>query len=125
VANLVKVFPSLAHRPLYLTGESYAGVYIVRMLFVFLDDSLNLARPQPYITKGYFSLAHPPTRLAKIAIGNGAMGPPNLFQEAAVVWTLHHVFVSSAWAILQPKVLETYPQLIGYDPEVFNYFVEQ
>jgi carboxypeptidase C (cathepsin A) len=29
VANLVKVFPSLAHRPLYLTGESYAGRYIV------------------------------------------------------------------------------------------------
>lgn len=27
--NLVKVFPSLATRPLYLTGESYAGTYIV------------------------------------------------------------------------------------------------
>ena len=29
LANLVKVFPSLASRPLYLTGESYAGTYIV------------------------------------------------------------------------------------------------
>lgn len=29
LANLVKVFPALATRPLYLTGESYAGVYIV------------------------------------------------------------------------------------------------
>ena len=28
--NLVKVFPSLATRPFYLTGESYAGRYIVR-----------------------------------------------------------------------------------------------
>ena len=28
--NLVKVFPSLKTRPLYLTGESYAGMYIVR-----------------------------------------------------------------------------------------------
>lgn len=26
LANLVKVFPSLATRPLHLTGESYAGV---------------------------------------------------------------------------------------------------
>lgn len=30
LANLVKVFPSLSTRPLYLTGESYAGTYIVR-----------------------------------------------------------------------------------------------
>ncbi len=28
--NLVKVFPSLKKRPLYLTGESYSGTYIVR-----------------------------------------------------------------------------------------------
>ena len=28
--NLVRVFPNLATRPLYLTGESYAGTYIVR-----------------------------------------------------------------------------------------------
>ena len=27
--NLVKVFPNLATRPLHLTGESYAGTYIV------------------------------------------------------------------------------------------------
>jgi hypothetical protein len=30
LGNLVKVFPSLAHRPLHLSGESYAGQYIVR-----------------------------------------------------------------------------------------------
>lgn len=29
LTNLVKVFPSLQKRPLYLTGESYAGMYIV------------------------------------------------------------------------------------------------
>ena len=29
--NLVKVFPSLANRPLHITGESYAGMYIVRL----------------------------------------------------------------------------------------------
>ena len=27
--NLVRVFPSLANRPFLLTGESYAGTYIV------------------------------------------------------------------------------------------------
>jgi carboxypeptidase D len=27
--NFIKVFPDLATRPLYLTGESYAGMYIV------------------------------------------------------------------------------------------------
>jgi hypothetical protein len=30
--NLVKVFPGLAKRPLHLTGESYAGMYIVSVL---------------------------------------------------------------------------------------------
>lgn len=29
LSNLVKVFPSLATRPLHITGESYAGQYIV------------------------------------------------------------------------------------------------
>ena len=29
LTNLVKVFPNLQKRPLYLTGESYAGMYIV------------------------------------------------------------------------------------------------
>ena len=32
LCNLVKVFPSLAKRPLHLTGESYAGQYIVCFL---------------------------------------------------------------------------------------------
>lgn len=32
--NLVKVFPSLKKRPLYLTGESYSGTYIVRRLLI-------------------------------------------------------------------------------------------
>jgi len=29
LANFIKVFPAFAKRPLYLTGESYAGTYIV------------------------------------------------------------------------------------------------
>ncbi|KAJ3553097.1 hypothetical protein NM688_g3802 [Phlebia brevispora] len=90
LSNLVKVFPSLKHRPLYLTGESYAGTYI------------------PYITKTYFGLEDPPVRLVKIAIGDGTIGGFWLYEEVPVV-----------------TVIETYPQVIGYDPDVFKYFQEQ
>lgn len=33
LSNLVKIFPSLATRPLYITGESYAGFWIVSRHF--------------------------------------------------------------------------------------------
>ncbi|GJE98051.1 serine carboxypeptidase-like protein [Phanerochaete sordida] len=90
LANLVKVFPSLKTRPLYLTGESYAGRYI------------------PYITKTYFRMADPPINLAKIVIGDGTIGS---LVEYELLPTL--------------SVIETYPQLIGYDPEVYESFKEQ
>ncbi|KAH9930296.1 Alpha/Beta hydrolase protein [Fomitopsis serialis] len=88
--NLVKVFPSLKTRPLYLAGESYAGVYI------------------PYITKAYFGMADPPVSLAKIAIGDGSIGSEVVFEHLPVT-----------------TVLQTYPQLIDYDPEVFEWFRQQ
>ncbi|KAF8917843.1 alpha/beta-hydrolase [Mucidula mucida] len=88
--KLVKVFPGLATRPLYLTGESYAGVYI------------------PYITKTYFSMESPPVKLAKIAIGDGSIASGQVFELLPAL-----------------TVIETYPQLIGYDPEVYQYFKEQ
>ncbi|KAF7795039.1 hypothetical protein EIP86_006183 [Pleurotus ostreatoroseus] len=88
--NLIKVFPSLSTRPLYLTGESYAGTYI------------------PYITKGYFERTNPPVNLTKISIGDGAIGSFIEFELLPVV-----------------TVIETYPQLIAYDPDVYQYFKEQ
>ncbi|PAV20228.1 alpha beta-hydrolase [Pyrrhoderma noxium] len=88
--NIVRVFPSLANRPLLLTGESYAGTYI------------------PYITKAIFSSPNPPVKLSKIAIGNGAMGAEPEYEELPML-----------------SIIETYPQLISYDPEVYNYFKEQ
>ncbi|KIM53428.1 hypothetical protein SCLCIDRAFT_1222826 [Scleroderma citrinum Foug A] len=88
--NFVKVFPQLAKRPLYLTGESYAGTYI------------------PYITKAYFEMDNPPVKLAKIAIGDGTIGSGETFNLLPVV-----------------SVLETYPQIIGYDTDVLNYFKKQ
>ncbi|KAF7795041.1 hypothetical protein EIP86_006185 [Pleurotus ostreatoroseus] len=71
--------------------------------FGFLE---NLVKP--YITKTYFGLKNPPVKLAKIAIGDGTLG--NGF-EFEVMPTL--------------TVIETYPQLIGYDHDVFKYFQEQ
>ncbi|KAJ7062145.1 alpha/beta-hydrolase [Mycena amicta] len=90
LTNLVKVFPGLAKRPLYLMGESYAGVYI------------------PYITKTLFATPTPPVTLKKIAIGNGAMGSAAVYEELPTLTTI-----------------QTYPQLINYDPEVYEYFKTQ
>ncbi|KAJ7721117.1 alpha/beta-hydrolase [Mycena metata] len=90
LSNMVKIFPSLATRPLYLIGESYAGRYI------------------PYISKALFSTADPPVALKKISIGNGALGSLATFEQLPTLTTI-----------------ETYPQLIGYDPDVYNYFKTQ
>jgi carboxypeptidase D len=108
VSNLVKVFPSLANRPLHLTGESYAGAYIVSVIVSHHPLTHSCHAIQPYITKAYFSLPSPPTKLVKIAIGDGAIGIGTEFTDAPVV-----------------EIIETFPQLIGYDPEVFNYFATQ
>ncbi|TEB36635.1 alpha/beta-hydrolase [Coprinellus micaceus] len=90
LGNLVKVFPGLASRPLHITGESYAGMYI------------------PYILKAYFQMANPPVKIGNIAIGDGTL-------TGAVTWGLAPTL----------SFIETFPQLIGYDPEVYQYFKEQ
>ncbi|RDX43775.1 alpha/beta-hydrolase [Lentinus brumalis] len=90
LGNLMNVFPSLKTRPLYLTGESYAGTYI------------------PYIMKTYFGMEYPPVNIAAFAIGNGVLG------SEAVYFNLPSI-----------TILETYPQLIGYNSDVFEYLREQ
>ncbi|KAJ7143727.1 Alpha/Beta hydrolase protein [Mycena epipterygia] len=90
LSNIVKIFPSLATRPLYLMGESYAGTYI------------------PYITKTIFSTPNPPVVLKKISIGDGTLGSTAVFEELPTLTTI-----------------ETYPQLINFDPEVYKYFKTQ
>ncbi|KAJ7934228.1 alpha/beta-hydrolase [Mycena leptocephala] len=90
LSNMVKIFPSLATRPLYLMGESYAGTYI------------------PYITKTIFSTPNPPVTLRKIAVGDGSLGSDAVFEQLSTISTI-----------------ETYPQLINYDPEVYEYFKTQ
>ncbi|KAJ7621016.1 Alpha/Beta hydrolase protein [Roridomyces roridus] len=90
LSNIVKIFPSLATRPLYLLGESYAGTYI------------------PYITKTIFATPNPPVALKKIAVGDGTLGAFPVFEELPTLTTI-----------------ETYPQIINYDPEVYEYFKTQ
>ncbi|KAG5715584.1 Vitellogenic carboxypeptidase [Termitomyces sp. T112] len=90
LSNLVKVFPSLATRPLHLTGESYSGYYI------------------PYIMKAYFGLENPPVNIAKIAIGDGSIASGQVFELLPAL-----------------TVIQTHPQLIGYDQDVYKYFEEQ
>ncbi|KAJ6518365.1 alpha/beta-hydrolase [Mycena vulgaris] len=90
LSNLVKVFPSLATRPLFLTGESYAGTYI------------------PYITKHIFQTPNPPVKLHKIVIGDGSLGSQATVEHLPIL-----------------NVIETYPALIGYDQQVFEFFREQ
>ncbi|OAX36453.1 alpha/beta-hydrolase [Rhizopogon vinicolor AM-OR11-026] len=53
-------------------------------------------------------MKNPPVTLAKIAIGNGAITSGDTYELLPVV-----------------SVLETYPQIIGYDTDVFEYFREQ
>ena len=82
---------------------------------------------QPYITKAYFSMSNPPVNLVKIAIGDGTMGSIAVVEDLPVV-NIPNIFrhhISSHVNSYQVTVLETYPQLIGYDQEVFDYFQTQ
>ncbi|KAJ7812359.1 alpha/beta-hydrolase [Mycena olivaceomarginata] len=86
LSNLVKVFPSLATRPLFLTGESYAL----------------------YIKKHIFQNSNPPVNLHKIAIGDRSLGSQATIRHLPIL-----------------NVIETYPAVIGYDQQVFEFFREQ
>lgn len=69
---------------------------------------MHVTSLQPYIAKAYFEMDNPPVNLARIAIGDGSIASGEVFQLLPVV-----------------SVLETYPQIIGYDTEVLEYFRQQ
>ena len=60
LANFISVFPSLAIRPLYLIGESYAGTFIVSV-----DNEIEVWRQEPNVNAAalhrqtYFLCAEP------------------------------------------------------------------
>ncbi|KAJ7348437.1 Alpha/Beta hydrolase protein [Mycena albidolilacea] len=87
LSNIVAIFPSLASRPLYLAGESYAGVYIASLFFILPPEILTTCT-QPYITKAIFSTPNPPVRLAKIAIGDGIIGDDTTHRVLPIVCAL-------------------------------------
>ncbi|RXW22148.1 hypothetical protein EST38_g3708 [Candolleomyces aberdarensis] len=62
----------------------------------------------PYILKAYFQMSDPPVKIQNIVIGDGTL-------TSGVVWNLLPTL----------QVIETFPQLIGYDPVVYKYFEEQ
>src|SRR5258705_141160 len=72
--NLFHVFPTLTTRPLYLIGESYAGMYVVSMYFWPGLWNTEHCTPQPYITKHHFSFSEPPLNLRRIVLGNRIAG---------------------------------------------------
>jgi len=54
--NWVREFPEYAHNPMYITGESYAGIYVPTIAHLLWLDKAS------------------PVQLAGIAIGDGCMG---------------------------------------------------
>src|ERR1700736_1789424 len=75
-------------------------------------------------------MANPPVNLAKIAIGNGVLGSKAVFEMVRTVnlpALTHRAQISGFKSdqTFQTSTLETYPQLIGYDHDVYLYFKEQ
>jgi len=124
---LVKVFPSLATRPLHITGESYAGQYIARLLFHGGNSHLLwtciAVHPQGLLRPGITTCRH-----CKVCNRRW-----NIFLWTSLpVWTLCQRWGS--WdsrdcilflCLVQLSVLATYPQIIGYDQDVYDYFKQQ
>ncbi len=109
-------------------GESYAGTFIVSILHAWAilsnDILTHWTTMQPYIVKRIFASPSSPVTLRKIAIGNPALGSVATIRDLPVVRILSTTNGLAAHTH-QVNILETYPAIIGYDQDVFNYFKEQ
>lgn len=85
----MKVFPSLATRPLYLMGQSYAGHFIVSFFHpACAGQTRSSFTVKPYIVKNMFARPSNPVTLSSIAIGNGVLGSVAAIRNLPVVGTL-------------------------------------
>jgi carboxypeptidase D len=75
--------------------------------------------------KTYFGMKNPPVKIAKIAIGDGTVTDEVTFELLPAVSSIVASLCRCLLSPLQLSIIETYPQLIGYDIEVYNYFKEQ
>jgi carboxypeptidase D len=69
---------------------------------------LCVGRYIPYIAQTLFSMSSPPVQLAKIAIGDPALGSNDEFKTMPVMQTL-----------------QAHPAIIGWDLNVYNWFSQQ
>lgn len=69
LGNLVKVFPSLASRPLHLTGESYAGTYIASSHLWINECGLSISLIIAIYHESLFQHDEPPSENCKGCLG--------------------------------------------------------
>ena len=67
----------------------------------------------------------PPVNLTRIAIGDGYIGSGFEFELMPTVRFHVYLHLTQLTSHAQLTVIETYPQLIGYDQQVYEYFKEQ
>jgi hypothetical protein len=77
-----------------------------------------------YIAKHLLTMSNPPVKLAKIALGDPALGSSNEFKIMPTVSMVRNVW-SYVLIRSQLQTLVTHPAIIGYDVDVYNYFAEQ
>ena len=126
IENLVKVFPSLAKRPLHLTGESYAGTYIVSpsaarkcvhphsnfRTAVYHQDIFRPHKPPHNSRQDRHRRRHHRLWRHRRAPPHSASPVPPFFPPHTLT-------------LPQLSIIETYPQLIGYDEAVYSWFKDQ
>ncbi|KAI0688707.1 alpha/beta-hydrolase [Cytidiella melzeri] len=74
----------------------------------YLTGESYAGRYIPYISQALFSMSNPPVQLSKIVLGNPALGSSAEFETLPTL-----------------NLIKTYPQIIDYDTEVYDYFADQ
>lgn len=71
-------------------------------------------------------MPNPPVKIANIAIGNGNIGEGAVWNLVPAVRISPSLPVSVySHSLPQVSFIETFPQMIGYDPQVYKYFKAQ